>query len=84
MGRFRLRLALAVSIKLEALLDWHTKHDRNLECSLKGRRILVLLDGNDGLARDAHSIGKFLLCHFPRGSKFPNPITYRGHQRAFR
>jgi hypothetical protein len=60
-----LSLTLAVRVKLEALLDRHTKHDCNFERSLKGRRILVLFDRNDRLACDTNSIGEFLLRHLP-------------------
>jgi hypothetical protein len=82
--RSRFKLTLTVRVILEALLERDTKRDCHLESSLKRRRILVLLDGNHGLACDADSIGKFLLRHLPRGPKFSNPVAYSGHQRALR
>jgi hypothetical protein len=61
----QLRLALTMRVILEALLERYTQHDGHLERSLKGRRILVLLDRDDGLTRDADSIGEFLLAVAP-------------------
>jgi hypothetical protein len=80
----RLRLTLTVRVILEALVERHTKDDGHLERSLEGRRILVLLDGNDGLSCDADSVGKVLLRHLPHGPKFSNLIAYSGHQRGLR
>jgi hypothetical protein len=79
-GLSQLRLALTVRVILEALLERHTKHDCHFERSLKGRRVLVLLDRDDCLTCDADSIGEFLLRHLPHGPKFPNLIAYSGQQ----
>ena len=75
---------LTVRVILEALLERHTQHDCHFERSLKGRRILILLDRNDRLACDADSISQLLLRHLPHSPKFANLIAYSGHQSAFR
>jgi hypothetical protein len=78
------RLTLTVRVVLEALLERYAKHDGDFERSLKRRGVLVLLDCDDGLARDANSIGELLLGHISHGTKFSNLVAYGGHQSALR
>ncbi len=78
------RLALTVWVVLETLLQRDAEHDGHFERSLKGRRIFVLFDRNDGLPCDADLIGELLLGDLSFSAELPNLIAYGGHQSVLR
>jgi 2-iminobutanoate/2-iminopropanoate deaminase len=83
-GVKRTSSALTPRIKLKALLQRNAQRHRHFKRSLEGRRILVLFNRYDGLARHPDLVGQFLLRHLTPRPQLPNLITDGRHQSAFR
>ena len=77
-----LRRLLAFSVGwvvLEDLLEWDIEDACDAEGGFERRRILVELDGDNGLAGDSDGVGEFLLGHRVCSAEIAKSVAETGH-----
>src|SRR3954463_4094584 len=73
--KYRLRMYLGV-VGMEDLLDRLPEVARERDRQRQRRRVALLLDGVDGLARDVHGLSERLLRELPVGAEDADVVSH--------
>ena len=81
---FQLLCAPGRGLVLEDLIERDAEYVRDAEGDFERGRVLVALDGDDGLAGDVDEVGEFLLGHGAGGAELADGVADGGIHAAIR